>query len=108
MGWADKSFGKKFSAKDIYFIQVTINENTGMIFRPPPASPEDIAELLGEVQKESNGIDELVERTSKSLRVDHVKCISCGRERFEHEMQKVFYQKYKGICKMCFKSEIEE
>ena len=78
-----------------------------MIFRPTPASSEDIAELLGEVQKESNGIDELVERTSQSLQVDHVKCISCGRERSEHEMQKVFYKKYEGICKMCFKFEIE-
>jgi hypothetical protein len=107
-GWADKIFGNKFSTKDIYFIQVTINENMGMFFRPTPASSEDIAELLGEVQKESNGIDELVERTSQSLQVDHVKCISCGRERSEHEMQKVFYKKSKGICKMCFKSEIEE
>ena len=108
LGWADKIFGNKLSTKDIYFIQVTINENTGMIFRPTPASSEDITELLGEVQKESNGIDELVERTSQSLQVDHVKCISCGRERSEHEMQKVFYKKHKGICKMCFKSEIEE
>ncbi len=37
LGWVDKVFGNKFSTKDIYFIQVTINENTGMIFRPTPA-----------------------------------------------------------------------
>lgn len=96
LGWVDKVFGNKFGTKDIYFTQVTTNENTGMIFRPTPASSEDIAELLGEVQKESIGIDELVERTSQSLQVDHVKCISCGRERSEHEMQKVFYKKYKA------------
>ena len=104
--WVDRVFGNKFSTKDIYFTQVTINENTGMILRPTPASSDDIAELLREVQKESNGIDELVERTSQSLQVDHVKCIFCGRKRSEHEMQKVFYEKYKGICKTCFKSEI--
>ena len=107
LGWVDKVFGNKFGTKDIYFIQITINENTGMIFRPTPALSEDIAELLGEVQKESNDIDELVERLSQSLQVDHVKCISCGRERSVHEMQKVFYIKDKGICKMCF-TEIEE
>ncbi len=107
LGWVDKVFGNKFSIKGIYFTQLMINENTGMIFRPPLASSEDIAEFLGRVQRESNGIDELVERTSQSLQVDHVKCISCGRERSEHEMQKVFYKKYKGICKVCFKFEIE-
>jgi hypothetical protein len=108
LGWVEKVFGNKLSTKDIYFAQVTINENTGMIFRSAPASSEDIAELLGEVQKESNDIDELVESLSQSLQVNHVKCISCGRERSEHEMQKVFHIKDKGICKMCFKSEIEE
>ena len=74
----------------------------------PDRSSEDIAKLLGEVQKESNGIDESLECTSQSLQGDYVKFISCGREKSEHEMQKVFYKKYKGICKMCFKLEIEE
>ena len=37
MGWVEKVFGNKFSTKDIYFIQITINEYTGMIFRPTPA-----------------------------------------------------------------------
>ncbi|HYA91851.1 MAG TPA: hypothetical protein VEK32_10180 [Thermodesulfobacteriota bacterium] len=37
MGWAKKVFGDNLSTKDIYFIQVTINEHTGMIFRPIPA-----------------------------------------------------------------------
>ncbi len=69
---------------------------------------EDIAELLGEFQKESNDIDEWLERNSQNLEVDYVKCISCGKERPESGMQKVFYKKYKGICKMCFKFEIEE
>jgi hypothetical protein len=37
MGWVEKVFGNKFSTKDIYFIQVTINEYTGNIFRATPA-----------------------------------------------------------------------
>ncbi len=44
----------------------------------------------------------------KFCKVDYVKCISCGIERSETEMQKIFYKQYKGICKMCFKFEIEE
>jgi hypothetical protein len=36
MGWAEKIFGGNLSTKDIYFIQVTINEYTGMTFRPTP------------------------------------------------------------------------
>ena len=36
MGWVEKVFGNKLSPKDIYFIQVTINEYTGNIFRPTP------------------------------------------------------------------------
>ncbi len=36
MGWAEKIFGDKLSTKDFYFIQVTINEYTGMISRPTP------------------------------------------------------------------------
>jgi len=106
--WVDRVFGNKFNTKDIYFTQVSIDDNTGMIFRPTPASSEAIAELLAEVQKGSNGIDELVERISQSLQVGHVKCIFCGKERSEREMQKVFHKKYKGICKMCFKSEIDQ
>ena len=34
MGWAEKMFGNILSTRDIYFIQVTINEYTGNIFRP--------------------------------------------------------------------------
>jgi len=108
LGWADKVFGNKSSTKYIYFTRVTINENAGMIFRSTPASSEGITGLFEEVRRESNGIDELTERASQSLQVDHVKCISCGTERSEHEMQKIFYKKYKGICKRCFKSEVEE
>jgi len=108
LGWADKYFGNEYSTKDIYFIPVTINENTGMMARPTPDSSEDIAELFRENQKESDGIDEFVERTSQALHVDYVKCISCGIDRSENEMQKVFYQKQKGICKMCFQSENEQ
>jgi hypothetical protein len=37
MDWVEKVFGDNLSTKDIYFIQVTINEYTGMIFRPPSA-----------------------------------------------------------------------
>jgi hypothetical protein len=36
MNWGDKFFGKKLGIKDIFFIQVTIDENTGRIFRPTP------------------------------------------------------------------------
>jgi hypothetical protein len=34
MNWGEKFFGKKLEIKDIFFIQVTIEENTGRIFRP--------------------------------------------------------------------------
>ena len=33
---AEKVFGSNLSTKDIYFIQVTINEYTGMILQPTP------------------------------------------------------------------------
>jgi hypothetical protein len=36
MNWGDKFFGKKLALKDIFFIQVTIDENTRRIFRPTP------------------------------------------------------------------------
>lgn len=36
IGWVEQVFGN-LSTKDIYFIQVTINEYTGKIFRPAPA-----------------------------------------------------------------------
>ncbi len=107
LGWADKLFGNKFGTKDFYFVKVMMDDNTGMIFRHVLASFEDVAELLARSQKGSNGIEELMEQTSQSVQVDHMKCIYCGRERSEHEMQKVFYKKHKGICKMCFTSEIE-
>ena len=37
MHWEENIFGKELDTKEIYFIQVTINEYTGMIFRPTPA-----------------------------------------------------------------------
>lgn len=37
MGWVEKVFGNDLSTKDIHLIQVTINEYTGMTFRPTPA-----------------------------------------------------------------------
>ncbi len=37
IGWGEKVFGN-LGTKDIYFIQVTINEYTGNIFRPTPFS----------------------------------------------------------------------
>ncbi len=107
LGWADKYFGNTFCTEDIYFIPITIHEDTGRITRPMPGSSGDRAALLGELQKESNGLDEFVESTSRNLQVDRVKCIACGRDKSEYEMQKVFYEKHKGICKMCFRSEIE-
>ena len=34
--WVEKVFSNKLSTKDIYFIQVMINEYSGKIFRPTP------------------------------------------------------------------------
>ena len=36
MNWGEKCFGKKVGIKDIFFIQITIDVNTGRIFRPTP------------------------------------------------------------------------
>jgi hypothetical protein len=33
INWAEKYFGKKLGIKDIFFIQVTIDENTGRTYR---------------------------------------------------------------------------
>ena len=34
MNWGARIFGKKSDAKDIFYIQVTMDLNTGRIFRP--------------------------------------------------------------------------
>jgi hypothetical protein len=36
MHWVEKVFSNKLSDKDIYFIQIMIDEYTGKIFRPTP------------------------------------------------------------------------
>jgi hypothetical protein len=36
MNWGEKIFGKEFDPKDIFFIQVTMDEKTCRIFRPIP------------------------------------------------------------------------
>ena len=36
MQWGENIFGKDFDTKDIFFIQVTIDEKTIRIFRPVP------------------------------------------------------------------------
>jgi len=36
--WGEKFFGNNLNIKDIFFIQVTIDEKTGRIFRPTPLS----------------------------------------------------------------------
>jgi hypothetical protein len=36
--WGENIFGKDLDTKDIFFIQVTIDENTVRIFRPIPFS----------------------------------------------------------------------
>lgn len=36
--WGEKCFSKNLDTKDIFFIQVTIDDNTGRIFRPTPFS----------------------------------------------------------------------
>jgi len=36
INWGEKYFGKKLALKDIFFIEVTIDENSGRIFRPTP------------------------------------------------------------------------
>jgi hypothetical protein len=38
MNWVKNVFDNGLGNKDIYFIQVTINEDTGNIFRPTPIS----------------------------------------------------------------------
>ena len=35
--WGEKFFGEKLGPKDIFFIDVTIDENSGRIFRPTPS-----------------------------------------------------------------------
>ena len=37
MRWEENIFGKELDAKDIYFIQVTLDEYTGRTSRPTPA-----------------------------------------------------------------------
>jgi len=37
MNWGEKFFGKSLGIKNIFFIQVTIDENSGRIFRPGPS-----------------------------------------------------------------------
>jgi hypothetical protein len=36
--WGKNIFGKEFDPKDILFIQVTMDEKTGRIFRPIPST----------------------------------------------------------------------
>jgi hypothetical protein len=36
MRWGEKIFDKIIDTKDIFFIQVTMDENTGRVFRPIP------------------------------------------------------------------------
>jgi len=36
MRWGENIFGKEFDTKDIFFIQVTIDEKTVRIYRPFP------------------------------------------------------------------------
>jgi hypothetical protein len=36
INWGERIFGKEFDPKDIFFIQVTMDEKTSRIFRPIP------------------------------------------------------------------------
>ncbi len=36
MNWGERIFDKEFDPKNIFFIQVTMDEKTGRIFRPIP------------------------------------------------------------------------
>jgi len=36
MNWGKKYFGKGMDINNIFFIQITIDKNTGIIFRPNP------------------------------------------------------------------------
>jgi len=36
MNWAETVLGNSLSNKDIYYIKITINEDTGNIFQPTP------------------------------------------------------------------------
>ncbi len=46
INWGKKLFCEDLDTKDIFFIQVTIDDHTGRIFRPIPFSilPKDISE----------------------------------------------------------------
>ena len=36
MNWGEKYFGKNLEIDNMFFIQVTIDKNTGRVFRPNP------------------------------------------------------------------------
>ena len=36
INWGEKYFGKKLGVKDIFFIQISIDENSGRNFQPTP------------------------------------------------------------------------
>ena len=38
LNWGEKVFGKDLNPKDIFFIQVTIDDKTARVFRPIPFS----------------------------------------------------------------------
>ena len=104
MNWGKSLLGGNVDSKSMFLKRIAIPGSEMTLNK----SPEDIAESLGGFQKKSNGIDELTENTLQKLRANYVKCICCGGERSETEMQKVFYKQYRGICKMCFRSEVQE
>ncbi len=39
MNWGEKFFSKNMNTKNIFFIQVTIDDATGRVFRPTPFPP---------------------------------------------------------------------
>ena len=51
-------FGEDLDVKNIYFIQVTINEHTGVIFRPTPALLKEVAEAYPKIEPFNEMLEE--------------------------------------------------
>ena len=72
----------------------------------PITSSADIAKLLGDVQKESNGIDELLEGTSQGLEVDYAKCISCVEKDLNTKCKRFFTKSIKASAKCALNTKL--
>ena len=61
-----------------------------------------------EKQKEEFDLEEWAVRTKEDLlATDSVKCVLCGKEKSERDMQKIF-ARHEGICSRCFREDPDE